>query len=233
MRILFINNDGGGFADYIEVAPGTTAAQLFEERLPERRPDEYLLRVNRGGTRCHACDCGSMDEDDCRLCEQCGHDYCPDCWSSCGVCGDVRCLDCMKCCAVCYEHCCGRCLHGSVHAGGECCRDCLRTCASCGAQVAKDEVSPAFDRCPGCRVPESSCVRGDQPPSPEQGPHPAPEIRSLEHEHAKTLEHLAPSTPYAAAPGHVLNRALFPFPTPSTPLKPPVQDRAASAITRP
>jgi hypothetical protein len=47
MRILFINNDGGGFADYIEVEPGTTSAQLFAERLPERRPDEYLLRVNR------------------------------------------------------------------------------------------------------------------------------------------------------------------------------------------
>jgi hypothetical protein len=145
---------------------------------PHVRVDEW------GGTRCHACDCGSMDEDDCRLCEPCGHDYCPDCWSNCGVCGDVRCLDCMKCCAVCYERCCGRCLHGSVHSGRECCRDCLRTCAACGALVAKDEVSPATDRCPGCRVPESSCGRGDQPSSPGQGPLAAPEIHSLEHEHA-------------------------------------------------
>jgi hypothetical protein len=47
MKILFINNDGGGFADYIEVEPGTTAAHLFEERLPDRRPEDYLLRVNR------------------------------------------------------------------------------------------------------------------------------------------------------------------------------------------
>ena len=29
MKILFINNDGGGFADHIEVAENTTAAQLF------------------------------------------------------------------------------------------------------------------------------------------------------------------------------------------------------------
>jgi len=47
MKILYINNDGGGFADYIEIEHGTTAAQLFEERLPGRRPQDYLLRVNR------------------------------------------------------------------------------------------------------------------------------------------------------------------------------------------
>jgi hypothetical protein len=47
MRILLINNDGGGFADYIDVEPGTTVAQLFAERLPGRRPEDYLLRVNR------------------------------------------------------------------------------------------------------------------------------------------------------------------------------------------
>jgi hypothetical protein len=47
MKILFINNDGGGFADHIEVAEHTTAAQLFAERLPHRRPEDYLLRVNR------------------------------------------------------------------------------------------------------------------------------------------------------------------------------------------
>jgi hypothetical protein len=47
MKILFINNDGGGFADHIEVEPGTTADQLFAQRLPGRRPQDYLLRVNR------------------------------------------------------------------------------------------------------------------------------------------------------------------------------------------
>ena len=47
MHILFINNDGGGFADHIEAAPGTTVARLFAERLPGRRPEDYLIRVNR------------------------------------------------------------------------------------------------------------------------------------------------------------------------------------------
>ncbi len=47
MRILFINNDGGGFADHIEVHEGTTVAALFAQRLPGRKPDDYLIRVNR------------------------------------------------------------------------------------------------------------------------------------------------------------------------------------------
>ena len=47
MKVLFINNDGGGFADDVEVTPGTTVEQLFAERLPERRPEDYLIRVNR------------------------------------------------------------------------------------------------------------------------------------------------------------------------------------------
>jgi hypothetical protein len=47
MRVLFINNDGGGFADHIEVAEGTTVAGVFEERLPGKQPADYLIRVNR------------------------------------------------------------------------------------------------------------------------------------------------------------------------------------------
>ena len=47
MRVLFINNDGGGFADYIEVAPGTTVEKLFQERVPHGKPQDYLIRVNR------------------------------------------------------------------------------------------------------------------------------------------------------------------------------------------
>ena len=47
MRILFINNDGGGFADHIEVEPSTTLAKLFAQRLPEARAAHYLIRVNR------------------------------------------------------------------------------------------------------------------------------------------------------------------------------------------
>ena len=47
MKILFINNDGGGFADHIDVAEGTTVQALFEQRLMSARPEDYLIRVNR------------------------------------------------------------------------------------------------------------------------------------------------------------------------------------------
>ncbi len=47
MKILFINNDGGGFADRIEIPEGTTIATLFCQQLPLGKPSDYLLRVNR------------------------------------------------------------------------------------------------------------------------------------------------------------------------------------------
>jgi hypothetical protein len=47
MKLMFVNNDGGGFADHIEVDDGTTVAQLFEDKMPGRKPADYLIRVNR------------------------------------------------------------------------------------------------------------------------------------------------------------------------------------------
>lgn len=47
MRILFVNNDGGGFADYVEVEEGTTVEQFFSKQLPDRKSEDYLIRVNR------------------------------------------------------------------------------------------------------------------------------------------------------------------------------------------
>jgi molybdopterin converting factor small subunit len=47
MRILFINNDGGGFADYVEVVQGTTVDKFFCQQLPGRESADYLIRVNR------------------------------------------------------------------------------------------------------------------------------------------------------------------------------------------
>jgi len=47
MKVLFINNDGGGFADHIEVPSGTTVRQLFQEQIHSGKPDNYLIRVNR------------------------------------------------------------------------------------------------------------------------------------------------------------------------------------------
>jgi hypothetical protein len=47
MKCLFINNEGAGFANHIEVAPGTTVQQLFNMQLPERSAEDFLIRVNR------------------------------------------------------------------------------------------------------------------------------------------------------------------------------------------
>lgn len=47
MKILVINNDGGGFADYVDVADGTTVAQLFSRQVATAKASDYLIRVNR------------------------------------------------------------------------------------------------------------------------------------------------------------------------------------------
>ena len=47
MRILYINNFGGGFADFINVEEGTTIEKLFKEKMPNEEASDYLIRVNR------------------------------------------------------------------------------------------------------------------------------------------------------------------------------------------
>ncbi len=47
MKVLVINNNGGGFADYVDVAESTTVAQLFEQQIGSAKPENYLIRVNR------------------------------------------------------------------------------------------------------------------------------------------------------------------------------------------
>jgi hypothetical protein len=47
MKVLFLNNNGGGFADYTEVADGTTVEKFFCEQLPSGDAGDYLIRVNR------------------------------------------------------------------------------------------------------------------------------------------------------------------------------------------
>ena len=47
MRLLFINNDGAGFADHINVTDGITVEQFFHQQMPGRKPEDYLIRVNR------------------------------------------------------------------------------------------------------------------------------------------------------------------------------------------
>jgi sulfur carrier protein ThiS len=47
MRILYINNQGAGFADHIEIEPNTTVEKLFTQQMPDSNPADYLIRVNR------------------------------------------------------------------------------------------------------------------------------------------------------------------------------------------
>lgn len=46
MRILFINNHGGGFADFINVEEGTNIEKLFKQQMPNEQAADYLIRVN-------------------------------------------------------------------------------------------------------------------------------------------------------------------------------------------
>ena len=43
MRILYINNDGSGFADYVDVTPNMTVDTFFNEKMPNRKPDDFLI----------------------------------------------------------------------------------------------------------------------------------------------------------------------------------------------
>ena len=47
MRILYVNNDGGGFADYINIEEGKTVEQFFKDKMPTEQSTDYLIRVNR------------------------------------------------------------------------------------------------------------------------------------------------------------------------------------------
>lgn len=46
-RILFVNNLGGGFADYVDVAAGTTVEKFFSQKMGGADPADYLIRINR------------------------------------------------------------------------------------------------------------------------------------------------------------------------------------------
>ncbi len=47
MRILFVNNLGGGFADFINIEEGTTIDKLFKQKMSSENAEDYLIRVNR------------------------------------------------------------------------------------------------------------------------------------------------------------------------------------------
>lgn len=47
MRILFIDNDGGGYADYLDVAENTNIDKFFQARMSGVEASDFLIRVNR------------------------------------------------------------------------------------------------------------------------------------------------------------------------------------------
>ncbi len=47
MNVLFINNLGSGFADYINVIDGMKVEQFFKDKMHGCKEDDYLIRVNR------------------------------------------------------------------------------------------------------------------------------------------------------------------------------------------
>lgn len=46
MRIFYLDNAGGGFADHIDIPEGTTIGELFRQRKPDAFPEDYKVRVN-------------------------------------------------------------------------------------------------------------------------------------------------------------------------------------------
>jgi len=46
-KILFINNEGGGFAGDAEIREGQTVETFFKEKFSDRSPSDFLIRVNR------------------------------------------------------------------------------------------------------------------------------------------------------------------------------------------
>jgi len=47
MRILYINNDNSGYADYINIAENTNIEQFFAIKMQGRESSDYMIRVNR------------------------------------------------------------------------------------------------------------------------------------------------------------------------------------------
>jgi hypothetical protein len=47
MKVLFLNNEGAGFADKVDVEPNTTVTQFFANKLPGRHVHDFMIRVNR------------------------------------------------------------------------------------------------------------------------------------------------------------------------------------------
>jgi len=50
IQITYINNDGGGYCDTLNIASGITVDAFFKEKMPGREPENFMIRVNRQQT---------------------------------------------------------------------------------------------------------------------------------------------------------------------------------------
>ncbi len=46
MRVEYVNNDGGGFADMVEVGHATTVKEFFSDKMGTADPTKYRIKVN-------------------------------------------------------------------------------------------------------------------------------------------------------------------------------------------
>jgi len=44
---MFINNQGAGYANYVQIADNTTIQQFFAIKMQDQQEADYLIRVNR------------------------------------------------------------------------------------------------------------------------------------------------------------------------------------------
>lgn len=47
MKVLFINNNGSGYADHVSIEPGIAVSKFFAQKITDGDPSDYLIRVNR------------------------------------------------------------------------------------------------------------------------------------------------------------------------------------------
>ncbi len=47
MKIMYINNSGGGFADYMNIEEDMSISKLFAQKMPHEEAANFLIRVNR------------------------------------------------------------------------------------------------------------------------------------------------------------------------------------------
>lgn len=47
MQVLYINNNGSGYADYVSISEGTTVDQFFKDKMSGEKETDFLIRVNR------------------------------------------------------------------------------------------------------------------------------------------------------------------------------------------